>query len=771
MRISLGPLGVFSRLSNMKSLLTALVAALLCISAPAYAADPPQSMEGQWVGAFQSYPGIVQMTVEVPAATSSSNVTDVNLRFEPVGVGRGPIGVATGRISYNPISGTMTLTASADARRIGLRVSEFHGFYDAETGAFGGFMTNAPTDASPFFVLTTPKRAKKLIFDPLKKVQPKQRRIVLPFRGGYDQKVLQRWAQRFVDEYPDVRAYHTESGRLFLLARKMFADEHFEAHFGKTFDGLGSGKRGRIAMELTRVQPPRSNFPEEEYRGVLRAVERGFSDMIGTYTSTDIQLSVLSYRHLSGWQRGTIERLGDLEEDRASFEAGLMIDASTRSLNQFLWPSEQGRFADAIAQNLGRMARGPLVEEVDAAIADANGINGAVALQRMLNTTAYQGASVAGPVQLGTLIRWAPDTWTEQSPRLASKLDELIGQVTTDARNALALPGTPSASPAAARERLVSGRQWYSQNTVLINSFSNRPELRSLISELTEQREGDLAQLLPELTTQLKAVGSVAEAQRFGQELVIGPDLQASATWSRLNTVRSQRIGELNYEAELARIGEGPFGVGYPGAAYLNALYRADNARLSQQDSEVIQPITRFLRNMMNQTGLGALMQFASGGAAGAGAMDSLIEAEARRYTVANSLAGFFIVAYERVYPECMDANPRRYSITTTWETVVSNGFGVEQYRYPSGSSTEYFTINRRHAAAFEKLDGGGADPDQVNFTNALFGAFLPADMRTTFQTVSDTLNGLRQAMTEYGCNDPVIKQIERNMINRVMSR
>ena len=93
------------------------------------------------------------------------------------------------------------------------------------------------------------------------------------------------------------------------------------------------------------------------------------------------------------------------------------------------------------------------------------------------------------------------------------------------------------------------------------------------------------------------------------------------------------------------------------------------------------------------------------------------------------------------------------------------NGWGVEVGRYSSGSSTEHWLINRRHAAAFKKLDGETNSPESIGFFGSLWGNQIQADMRASLDFLSNSMRGLRKAMQKNSCNSAVMKRLDENML------
>lgn len=364
---------------------------------------------------------------------------------------------------------------------------------------------------------------------------------------------------------------------------------------------------------------------------------------------------------------------------------------------------------------------------------------------------------------LAELAQWAPDTWKSQQPRLNAGLDSLLTKTFADARVTLGLAAGGGGAASNPTGRLAASKAWYDRNRELAERFAGRSMVATFLNDLAAQREADFAAALPQMSARLATLASTADVQRYGAELAIDLDRDHSPSWRSFLGQRDQRIAAIDRQALAARVGPGPFGPDHPGAIYLNALYRNDSARLTAEDRAVAEPMARTVTTMLTLTGMDALTSALSGGAIPQGGLTQLMTDEMRRYSVADPLAGFFIVAYERVYPECMDPDPVVFELTETWETVVTNGFGTVIASYP-GSSTTYYNVNRRHAAVFEQV-GTGNDPDGIDFTTSLFGAFLPQDLTGPLNTVSATLRGLRLAMTEHECDSELITTLERNLL------
>jgi len=128
-------------------------------------------------------------------------------------------------------------------------------------------------------------------------------------------------------------------------------------------------------------------------------------------------------------------------------------------------------------------------------------------------------------------------------------------------------------------------------------------------------------------------------------------------------------------------------------------------------------------------------------------------------------MLGFFMVSYEHMYPECMDADAIPFEQTTHFYTVVTAGFGAEVGRFSAGSSTQYWNINRRHAAIFEKLDGDTKSPESLGFFGNVYGNRIEVDLQESLQFLSNSMRGMRNAMKENSCDSEVMQRLDENLL------
>ncbi|HVS25147.1 MAG TPA: hypothetical protein VMU03_15570, partial [Gammaproteobacteria bacterium] len=620
-------------------------------------------MGGTWVGTLETYPNFLRMTLDLSAAVGPSTQVQGTLRVDG---GLGPAGAPKGQTAvtarFDPASRTLMLTIGPDARTLRLPIGEAYGFLDTRSETIAGVFSKPFDDSSPFFVLARERAAEDRIFKPIAAaLSPQSSRGgplgALLHKNGTNRAELDNWARHFVDEYPDVDPARIGSAELFALARKLFADDYFKPHFGRTFDQMDGGDRQKVLNGIRAVP-----LTADKMNAVLRTVERPFVQMVGTGTAADMTLSVIGMRYLAAWRQGAVADLAARGETLDAFRAASAVDSAAVKLAPYIWPSERASLAAATTATLDRAARAPLIAEVDKLLASATGIEGARALdaalkirpavkaksaielapstpQRAVNALPAAPSAPqpkAGAVSLAELATWAPDTWAAQKPRLNAGLDGLLAKLVADARTTLGLSaGGGGAAAANPTERLQKSRAWYQSHRDLVEPFASRPAVGKLVTDLAAQREADFAAVMPQMSAHLASLTTVADVQSYGRDLVTDLDHGGSGSWQRFEQQRSARLVALDRAAAVARIGDGPFGPEHPGAAYLNALYRNDTARLAQEDRAFAQRLGGQMTKMLQQTGMDALTSFFSGGAIPQGGLGQLMQASVNRYTIA----------------------------------------------------------------------------------------------------------------------------------------
>ena len=314
-------------------------------------------------------------------------------------------------------------------------------------------------------------------------------------------------------------------------------------------------------------------------------------------------------------------------------------------------------------------------------------------------------------------------------------------------------------------ERLFAGWDWYVTGVWALQNFAPySPSVTPFWPVLGADREKAYRDLKSQLLAEIDAIESRPAAVAFGYDFKIDIDDLYSPTWLAINLKRLALVRSIDYEAHVIRVGEGPFGPNFTGAILLNAIYRYDLEQIADEDRLFHEAFISQTAGL-TETPFAKLAELLAGGSGTGAEAKSWLKQEIRSSSMISPMLGFFVVSYEHIYPECMESDAIPFSKTTHFETVVTNGWGVETGRYSSGSSTEHWLINRRHAAAFEKLDGETNSPESIGFFGNLWGNQIQVDMRESLQFLSNSMRGLREAMQENGCNSAVMKKLDENML------
>src|SRR5262249_3760887 len=154
-------------------------------------------------------------------------------------------------------------------------------------------------------------------------------------------------------------------------------------------------------------------------------------------------------------------------------------------------------------------------------------------------------------------------------------LDDELAKLVAESRATLGLnEGSAVAAAANPTERLQKTRAWYQGHRDLVEGFAARPAVAGLLNDLSAQRDADFPAAMPQMSARLASLTSAAEVQSYGRDLATDLDLGRSKSWQSFEQQRTARLASIDRAAAAARVGDGPFGPDYPGAVYLNALYR-----------------------------------------------------------------------------------------------------------------------------------------------------------------------------------------------------
>lgn len=547
------------------------------------------------------------------------------------------------------------------------------------------------------------------------------------------------WASRLKQELPTLDLRNTRMEKLYLPTRNLFDDVYFQKHFGITYERMDTAQRKAIASVFSQHSRELLEFD---------FLNRPFLNA-GDFGAPDITVSIFWQHTLRSWIDAMQASFTRMPAEERSFSNLSAAESAADALLPFLWPSERNRFHTALTDARTRLAGPVLTLHADRLIATATGNAGA--------------RELAGwQTQEKDILQYVSTTERDKfQQRIDTRLDKILEQLVAANVRSLATLGH-------GLDAVLAGNKWYQQFENSYDFALTRPPIQEALQMFRRVRAKNLIEAKPLIIAQLNGAEQEAQVQSVLGNYLICPGDANSEIGVAIRQHANQRLAFIQRAAAAARVGDGPFAPDYPGAAYLNALYRDDTARLAQEDRAVSEPLARSMTQVLQATGMDVLTSLFSGGVLPRGGLTQLITDQMRRFSIAVPLTGFFIVAYERIYPKCMDAHPVVFEETTTWDTVVTNGFGTEIARYPH-RETNYYNVNKRHADAFRKV-GPGTNPDQLDFTTQLFGPLLSKDVTEPLHTVTDTVRGLRIAMTQNACDSPLIKTIEKNMIAHVMA-
>ncbi len=542
------------------------------------------------------------------------------------------------------------------------------------------------------------------------------------------------WADEMDNNGASLARFYT-----YIELSNLFRPSVFVAHFDKPFVDLNAAELQELLMAL---QGPCSKGDSALARGGTKIPLGYVVRSRPGYGVTEAGLAGIALELIASWY----ERMSEPVFSAGSLEDLEMLDKQGAPFLRMLWPAEinaaQTRLSTGKQNRIEQRVSGQL-ESIAARL--------------------RAGESYA----IGDLYRLSLTHFLREleEPR-AQKMRALLVEITDSgiAEHLELIRGRLKkiADPMA---RLIAGRAWYVEGGwALDNLADHSPSVAPFWSSLGADREDSYRDLQSKLLAKIDAIELRPVAVAFGYDFKIPLDELYSPSWRTIDAKRAALVRSMDYEAHVARVGEGPFGTDYTGAILLNAIYRNDLGQIADEDN-------RFHEALIKQTALvaesplGQLAELLMGGSGTGAETMLLLEQGIRNTSTISPVLGFFMVSYERIYPECMDADAVPFSKTTYFETVVTNGWGAEVGRYPSGSYTQRWNINRRHVAVFEKLDGDTDTPASLHFFGKMWSNMIPDDIQESLQFLANTMRGLQKAMHENSCDSDLMKTLDANML------
>jgi len=517
-------------------------------------------------------------------------------------------------------------------------------------------------------------------------------------------------------------------------ASNLFRPRFFVPHFGQTFATLTAAERSAIARELAGC---RANGTPFGNGSLVDALTGAFENSPG-FDSAEAALGGLALELIADWNLRSVREL-DTQTDVARVAD---YELKSTQLLAHLLPRERDETRQQLAALKSRNEGRRLLAQVDGLGRAALG-GDADALRRLVNLLAFADAAKVSAADRAALAR-----------RQAEVLDATVAGFVARAR-----ADVPTA--VAGMDQLLRGKAWLSAQGELLNVIRSRAEVAAFLRDFVAGRAASYVAERASLTREVEAINSKQAAWAFGAAFVVYLDPEASPVWRDLDARRHAKLREFERVEFLARTGDGPFGPDYPGARYLNALWRDDQRAVEAMDREWREPFLAQL-NLLDQIDYTPdLVEKFTGGARSADQFRRLRREVTAEASVANGLLVAFAYGFEEVYPDCMDRDPppREVRIHVRHERVVRNLMGLQVARHPDGVSTIVHKINHRHYPAV--VDLGIADPTDRIVTEALLGRSGGPVSQLGAAT------GLARAMRENACTSEVIRRIETGLLNR----
>lgn len=491
-------------------------------------------VQGGWEGVYHVYPQVMRIRLDLRDA--GDGIVEGEVRHGPLedGATAGRFGQAPAtyqvRGRYDAAGGLELEPAQRVQPAAGVRpLPPLRMVRDARSNALAGVLSTQSSSASPFFVLVREGAAGDRLFEPAAEAASSARPGRgggLPFGGGADRDKILAWAARLRTEYPEMDPYRTEMGTLWLRARNLFEDKHFEAHFGTTYDRMSG--RQRSGMERAFRMDQRAPQEMRSY-AALGAAFRG----IGTYSLLDMTVSVLAMRTLRAWRDDALARLATLEASADAFERIAAAEQAAAHGLVLLWPSEQAAFAQAVAGARERLAAPVLTASVDALIASSSGYEGAVALSGWESSRA-------------TLLSYVPaETRQALATRVEHKLDAVLTPLVAEETAKLARLGSGAAA-------VDAGNAWLAGFSRRYAFAANRPVVRAAVGRLQERRAADLAAAQPVFAARFASQSSTAAVDNALQAALAVPGDHATQAGRALIEAAQERKAALDRVAYLA---------------------------------------------------------------------------------------------------------------------------------------------------------------------------------------------------------------------------
>lgn len=512
----------------------------------------------------------------------------------------------------------------------------------------------------------------------------------------------------------------------------LFRPTAFVPHFGKPFAELADAE----LAELGRlIQLTCANDGSTLARSGLRIPLGQLLNRPTTWGTTEIGIAGMALDVGGEWGKRMLPFL-DSDVDVPTVE---VFEDETLHLLRTLWPVE----------------RDPVVAKIPYAVSGA--------AERLIVATIEENTEImqqAAPKDIFTALynvaeirykdwwkRIHPDELERVSQRYVDLSVDVIRKMEERFRRELAAVPDPI-------DRNTFTLDWYGwAYSPAIQYFGDHFDPNPFHQWLGQQREQDWQLRKDAIFNDIDTNNSLVYARTYLPSISLyAIDKAYCPTWRAIAAHQEARLVVLEREALIARVGEGPFGVDYPGAIYLNAIYRLDRAAVARENELLSRPLEDYVSHQRSNI----LQQIFEN------KMREYTEGSLTNKTFIDPLLAYFAGSYQLHYPDCLE-NPVRMTDIKYYETIRTNSFGPQVVdRFTDETS---YVINSRHVEAFRALEQRPFSPENRDFIISLFGSFVPDDIRQNAALLTDAITGLRQAMQERPCTDPVIQQLDKHLL------
>jgi len=513
----------------------------------------------------------------------------------------------------------------------------------------------------------------------------------------------------------------------------LFRPRLFAPFFGRPFAALSANDRAKIGRDL-------------QSRCVLDGTPLGRGSAIGAmisafqdtpgYTVAEAGLAGLALELIADWNLRSVRDLG-VEPDAARVAD---FEVKSTQLVAHLFPREREETRQQLVALKSRDQGRRLLAEIDS-LGRAASAGNAEAMERLVHLPRHADAA-----NLSAADRAPFDE--KHATTLAASAAAFIARARAEMFSVP--PGL---------DQLIRGKAWLAAHGDVLNALRGRPEADAFQREFTAARIASYAVEHARLTREIDALDTWEGLARHPLPFEILSDTTTSPVWREIDAQRHAKLAAVERREFLVRTGDGPFGPEHPGAIYLNALWRNDQALIEKLDQRYREPFLTQLGWMEQIDYTPDLAAMFTGEPGAADRQRRLRRALLQEASLANVLLVAFAFGYEEVYPACMDAEPVEFRIHVQRERIVRNLMGHYQGSRPDGVTTITHRVNQRHAPAVADLRI--ADPNDTVLGETLFGRI---DQNTSFVHVGA---GLARAMRDHACDSDVIRRIETGLLAR----